>query len=531
MHPLPTRVDPRSESFRRNYEANLEGVRQLQAYLARSRAGGGEKYVKRHLARGKLLPRQRIDLLLDRDSPFLEICALAGVHEEGVVPGGSVVSGVGWVAGTPAVVSASESTIQGGAIGPIGLRKGARIAEIARENRLPMVHLIESAGADLPNQAEIFVPGGGGFREITRRSADQLPTIALVFGSCTAGGAYVPGMSDYVVMVKKAAYMYLAGPPLVKMATGEVVDDERLGGAEMHAKVSGVSDYLAEDEVDCIRLGREILGRIARRPIPVPPGPGDPPLYSADELLGVASADIRLPFDSREVIARLVDGSRFAEFKPLYGPTLVCGFAEVCGWPVGILANNGILHSESSHKGAQFIQLCNQAGTPLLFLQNIVGFMVGRAAEEAGIIKAGAKLINAVSNSTVPAITLMIGGSYGAGNYAMMGRAYRPRFLFTWPNHKIAVMGPEQLSGVIDIVRRQAAAKSGKPVNEEELSMLKQMLAGKVELESTCWSATGRTYDDGVIDPRDTRSILSITLAIVHGTPFEGTSSWGTFRH
>jgi acetyl-CoA carboxylase carboxyltransferase component len=532
MNPLPTRIDRRSDAFLRNYEANLEAVGKLQEHLARARAGGGEKYVRRHLERGKLLPRQRIDLLLDRDSPFLELLPLAGMHEDGVVPGGSMVAGIGWVRKVPCLVSASESTVQGGAIGPTGVKKAARIGEIAWENRLVTFHLIESAGADLPNQADIFVPGGAGFRHITQRSENRLPTVALVFGSCTAGGAYIPGMSDYIVMVKEAAYMYLAGPPLVKMATGEIVDDERLGGAEMHSRLSGVSDYMADDEADCIRLGREIVDRFGWRNLgPGPTGPGDPPIHGPDELLGIASVDVRIPFDAREVIARIVDGSRFAEFKPLYGPTLVCGFAEICGYRVGILANNGILHSNSSNKGAQFIALCNQVDTPLLFLQNITGFMVGLAAEEEGIIKAGAKLINAVSNSTVPAVTLMIGSSYGAGNYAMMGRAYRPRFLFTWPNHKIAVMGPEQLAGVIDLVKREAAAKQGKTVNEEELGMLKAMLSGKVENESTCWSATGRLFDDGVIDPRDTRQVLAIALAVIHTTPIRGTTSWGVYRH
>jgi len=339
-------------------------------------------------------------------------------------------------------------------------------------------------------------------------------------------------MSDYTVMVKQAAYMYLAGPPLVKMATGEVIDDEALGGAEMHSRISGVSDYLAEDELDCIRIGREIMGRMGwKKRGPAPTGPGDPPLHDPEELLGIASADVRVPFDAREVITRIVDGSRFSEFKPRYGTTLVCGFAEVAGWRVGILANNGILFDDSSNKGAQFIQLCNQVDTPLLFLQNITGFMVGQAAEEAGIIKAGAKLINAVSNSTVPAITLMIGGSYGAGNYAMCGRAYHPRFLFSWPNHRIAVMGPEQLSGVLDIVRRQSAAKKGKEVDEEQLAMLKKMLTGKVEHESTAWSATGRMWDDGVIDPRQTRDALSLALSAIHSAPVRGSSAWGTFRH
>ncbi|MCO4748175.1 MAG: acyl-CoA carboxylase subunit beta, partial [Proteobacteria bacterium] len=379
--------------------------------------------------------------------------------------------------------------------------------------------------------ADIFVPGGAGFRHITQRSEAKLPTISLVFGSCTAGGAYIPGVSDYTVMVREAAYMYLAGPPLVKMALGEVVDDETLGGADLHSRVSGVSDYLADSEPDAVRLGREIVDQLGWQPPTAPSGRGDAPLYDADELLGVASADLKVPFDMREVLARVVDGSRFHEFKPLYGNTLVTGWAEIGGYRVGVIANNGVLFRDSSEKGAQFIQLCNQSNTPLLFLQNITGFMVGKEAEAGGIIKAGAKLINAVSNSKVPAITVMVGGSYGAGNYAMMGRAYRPRFLFTWPNHKIAVMGSEQLAGVIDLVKREAAAKKGIEVDEAKLGMLKQMLAGKVEHESSCWAATGRMFDDGVIDPRDTRAVLVQALTAIHMAPVEGTTSWGTFRH
>ncbi|TVQ91456.1 MAG: acyl-CoA carboxylase subunit beta [Deltaproteobacteria bacterium] len=532
MQPILSRIDPRDPTFQHNVQANLLGVKQLHKHLDKAIAGGGERYTQRHLQRGKLLPRQRIDLLLDRDSPFLELCALAGLHEKGQVPGGAAVSGIGRVEGVECLITASEATVQGGAIGAIGVRKAARLSQIAEQNRLPSVQLIESAGADLPNQADIFVPGGQGFRDITRRSRDRLPTISLVFGSSTAGGAYIPGMSDYTVMVKEAAYMYLAGPPLVKMATGEIVDDETLGGADLHSKRSGVSDFLAQDEADAIRIGRELVGRLGwRKEGPAPTGPADEPLYDPHELLGIASADLKVPFEVREVLARIVDGSRFLEFKPLYGSTLVCGWAEISGYRVGILGNNGVLFSESAEKGAQFIQLCNQTDTPLLFLQNITGFMVGADAEARGIIKAGSKLINAVSNSTVPAITLMVGGSYGAGNYAMMGRAYEPRFLFTWPNHKIAVMGAEQLAGVIDLVKRQAAAKKGVPVNEEQLTMMKQMLAGKIENESSCWQATGRLFDDGVIDPRDTRTVLSLALSAVHSAPVSGTSAWGTFRH
>lgn len=532
MQVLPTRIEKKSDQYKENVSSNLGFIEKLHKSLAKAKAGGGEKYVQRHIARGKLLPRDRINLLLDRDSPFLELLPLAGMHVGGTVPGGSVVTGIGYVNGTQCMVSASEATVQGGAIGPVGVKKAARIAQIARENHLPAIHIIESAGADLPNQSEIFVPGGAGFRDITQRSKAGLPTVSLVMGSCTAGGAYIPGMSDYTVMVNEAAYMYLAGPPLVKMATGEVVDDESLGGAAMHSKVSGVSDYLAQDEPDCIRLGREIMGLLHwQKKGPGPTGPGDAPKYDAEELLGIASADLKVPFDAKEVIARIVDGSRFHEFKPLYGTTLVTGWAELGGYRVGILANNGILFSDSAEKGAQFIQLCNQSNTPLLFMQNITGFMVGRAAEERGIIKAGAKLINAVSNSSVPAITLMMGGSYGAGNYAMMGRAYNPRFLFSWPNHKLAVMGSEQLAGVIEIVKRDAAAKKGKEVNEQELAMMKQMLAGKVEHESSCWQVTGRMFDDGIIDPRDTRTALTLALSAIHSGPVEGTQAWGTFRH
>jgi acetyl-CoA carboxylase carboxyltransferase component len=526
---LPTRVDPRDERFQQNRTQNLASIAKLQELLAKARAGGGPKYAARHAERGKLLPRERVDLLLDRDAPFLEIAPLAGCHEGGVVPGGSVVAGIGWVKGTACVINASDATVQGGAINPWGLHRGARLAEISVENELPEIHLVESAGADLPRQAELFVPGGGSFRHLTRRSAKKLPTVSIVFGSSTAGGAYVPGMSDYVVMVEKQAFMYLAGPPLVKMATGEVVDDEALGGAAMHSRVAGTSDFLAKDERHAIALGREIVAR-ACRPDPLRPA-AEPPQHDPEELLGLASADVKVPFDVREVIARVVDGSRFVEFKPAYGPTLVCGWAELGGHRVGVLGNNGVLFAESAEKGAQFVQLCNQSDVPLLFLQNITGFMVGRAAEEAGIIKAGAKLINAVSNSTVPAITLMVGGSYGAGNYAMMGRAYRPRFLFSWPNHRIAVMGPEQLSGVLDLVKREAAAKKGEAVDEQQLAMMKQMLAGKVEHESTAWAATGRLWDDGVIDPRDTRAVLTLCLDVIARSGVEGTTTFGVFRH
>jgi acetyl-CoA carboxylase carboxyltransferase component len=339
-------------------------------------------------------------------------------------------------------------------------------------------------------------------------------------------------MSDYVIMVKKQAQVFLAGPPLVKMATGEVANEEELGGAEMHSRVSGLSDYLAEDEIDGIRIARDIVSYFN---LPKPPAPHDTdfetPVYDADELLGIASADTRVPFEAREVIARVVDGSLFSEFKPEYGTTLITGFARIHGFPVGILANNGVLMSESSGKGAQFIELCNQQNIPLIFLQNITGFMVGKTFEEQGIIRNGAKLINAVSNSTVPAITIMIGGSYGAGNYAMCGRAYEPRFLFTWPNHRIAVMGPQQLSGVMDIIKREAAIKARQPIDEPKMQAARAALEAQIERESDCYFATARLWDDGIIDPRDTRTVLAISLSAAYNRPFEGTMEWGVFRH
>jgi len=530
MQVLASHADTGSETYRVNREAFLEKIRYLNEQLEVVKEAGGEKYVDRHRARGKLMARERIELLLDRDSPFLEIAPLAGWGTEFAL-GGSIVSGVGVVSGVECVITANEPTIRGGSINPYGAKKSARTMEICERNRLPIINLTESGGADLPHQSEIFVPGGRGFRELTRRSAEKIPTICLVFGSSTAGGAYVPGMSDYVVMVKQRAKVFLGGPPLVKMAIHEDSSDEELGGAEMHSRVSGVSDYLAADEVDAIRIGREIVAQLNWRKLGWSKRVAvEEPLYDPDELLGLTSFDVRQPFEVREIIARIVDGSRFHEFKPTYGTTLVTGYAHIHGYPVGILANNGILFSQSSQKGAQFIQLCNQTNTPILFLQNITGFMVGRRYEEGGIIKDGAKLINAVSNSTVPLLTVMIGASYGAGNYGMAGRAYDPRFLFTWPNHRIAVMGPEQLAGVLSIVRRQAAERAGQPFDEEQDAALRQMVEEQITKESYAFFATARLWDDGIIDPRDTRTVLGITLSAVHSGPIEGTSRFGVFR-
>lgn len=524
-------VDARSETYRANHAWMKAEIERLRSALKRSTEGGGAKYNERHKARGKLLPRERVEALLDQGSYFLEIAPLAGIGLEGEVPGAGLIGGVGLVQDRECLIIANEATAKGGATGEPGLLKNARLADIARENHLPAILLVEAAGADLPQQSKVFVPGGRGFREITRRSRMRIPTISIVFGPSTAGGAYLPGMSDYVIMVRKRASVYLAGPPLVKMATGEISDEESLGGAEMHSRVSGLSDYLAESELDGIRIAREIVSHFNLPKPAIDLAPVEEPLYPADELLGIASADPRVPFDAREIIARIVDGSRFSEFKASYGTTLVTGFARVHGMPAGILANNGVLMSESAAKGAQFIALANQQNIPLIFLQNITGFMVGRSYEEQGIIRNGAKLINAVSNSTVPAITIMIGGSYGAGNYAMCGRAYEPRFLFTWPNHRIAVMGPQQLSGVMDLIRREAAARQRIPVDEARFNAEKQALEDQITRESDPYFATARLWDDGIIDPRDTRTVLAISLSAALNRPVEGTMEWGVFRH
>jgi acyl-CoA carboxylase subunit beta len=529
--PLKSIVDRQSSVYQSNYAAMQAAVDQLRAELRRSTEGGGEKYVRRHIERGKLLPRERVEMLLDEGSYFLEIAPLAGIGMENESPGAGVIGGIGLVCGRECLITANEATLKGGATSEAGLWKNGRLADIARQNRLPSVLLVESAGADLPVQSKIFVAGGRGFREITRRSKERIPTIAVVFGSSTAGGAYLPGMSDYVVMVKKQAQVFLAGPPLVKMATGEVTDEESLGGAEMHSRVSGLSDYLAEDELDALRIAREIVSHFNRGKPQAPNLRLREPVYARDELLGIASADVRVPFEIRDVIARIVDASDFAEFKPEYGTTLVTGFAHIHGFPIGIVGNNGVLMSDSSAKGAQFIQLCNQQNIPLLFLQNITGFMVGREYEEEGIIRNGAKLINAVSNSTVPAITIMVGGSYGAGNYAMCGRAYEPRFLFTWPNHRIAVMGAQQLSGVMDIIKREAAIKAGQTIDEAKLEMGRKMLEDQIQRESDCYFATARLWDDGIIDPRETRTVIAIALSAAYNAPVEGTMEWGVFRH
>jgi len=423
--------------------------------------------------------------------------------------------------------------VRGGASNPWTARKVGRALDISRENRLPLVHLVESGGADLPTQAELFIPGGAMFRHLTRLSSEGIPTVALVFGTATAGGAYVPGMSDHVVMVQDRAKVFLGGPPLVQMATGEQSDDEELGGAAMHARTSGLADLLAVDEHDAIRLGRQVVARLRHtRRGPGPSLPPDEPLLDAEDLLGIASADLRVPFDPRDVLARVVDGSRFDEVKPLYGTSLVTGWASIHGYPVGVLANaRGVLFGQEAQKATQFIQLANSSDTPLVFLQNTTGFMVGREYEQAGIIRDGARMINAVSNSTVPHLTLVLGASYGAGNYGMCGRAYAPRFLFAWPGSKSAVMGPAQLAGVLSLVGRQSAQSRGMPYDEEQDATMRRLVEAQIEAESLAVANSGRVYDDGIIDPRDTRTVLGLCLAVVHGADVRGVhGGYGVFR-
>jgi acetyl-CoA carboxylase carboxyltransferase component len=498
---------------------------------AKALAGGGEKYTERHKKRGKLLARERIELLLDPDSPFLELCPLAAWGSDFPV-GASTVVGIGVVEGVECLIVANDPTVRGGTSNPWTLRKGFRANDIARQNRLPVISLVESGGADLPTQKEVFIPGGRMFRDLTQLSAAGIPTIALVFGNSTAGGAYIPGMSDHVVMIKERSKVFLAGPPLVKMATGEESDDETLGGAEMHARKSGLADYFAVDEQDAIRIGRSIVKRLNwKKQGPAPRAEVIEPLEDPEELLGIVPADLKIPFDPREVIARIVDGSDFDEFKPMYGSSLVTGWAELHGYSVGILANaRGVLFSEESQKATQFIQLANRSNTPLLFLHNTTGYMVGKEYEEGGMIKHGSMMINAVSNSTVPHISILLGASYGAGHYGMCGRAFDPRFLFAWPSSKSAVMGGAQLAGVISIVSRASAEARGQAFDEEADAGMRAMIENQIEAESVPMFLSGRLYDDGVIDPRDTRTVVGMCLSAMANAPIEGAENFGVFR-
>lgn len=531
MQVLATKIDPKSDDYRANREAMEAKLEEFNGLTETARMGGGEKYIERHRQRGKLLARERIELLVDQDSPFLELSTLAAWGTDKII-GANIVTGIGVISGVECAILANDPTSQAGVLNRYTLAKSLRIMDIAMENRLPLVNLVESGGADLPDQADVFVVGGKWFRNLTRLSKAGIPTVSLVFGSSTAGGAYFPAMCDYAVMVKEQAKVFLGGPPLVKMATGEESTDEELGGAEMHSKVSGLSDYFAEDEHEAIRMGRDIIAHVNwRKQGYGPTGPADHPILEIDDILGVIPADLRVPFDMREIVGRVVDGSRFEEYKAVYGNSILTGWASIHGYPIGVIANQqGVIFSQEAEKATEFIQLCNRYDTPLLFIHNTTGYMVGKDYEQSGIIKDGAKMINAVANSEVPHISLMAGVSYGAGNYGMSGRAYGPRFVFGYPNHKVSVMGAKQLAGVMSIVAKNAAEARGEDFDEEADAEANARLTAEMEETEQAYFSTARVRDDGLIDPRDTRTVLGIALSAIHSAPVVGTDRFGVFR-
>lgn len=534
MPALPSSLDPRSQDFQENAAYHRALVEELDRRLARAAEGGGEKARNKHTKRGKLLVRDRITALLDPGSPFLEIAPLAaeGMYDD-AAPAAGIVAGIGRVHGQEVVIVANDATVKGGTYFPMTVKKHLRAQEVARENRLPCVYLVDSGGAFLPLQDEVFPDKehfGRIFYNQARLSAENIPQIAVVMGSCTAGGAYVPAMCDESIIVREQGTIFLGGPPLVKAATGEVVDAESLGGADVHTSVSGVADHFAEDDRDALQIARSLVSHLNRsKTLPVTTQPAREPLFAAEELYGIVPKDTRRPFDIREVIARIVDGSEFQEFKARYGKTLVCGFAHIHGYPVGMVANNGILFSESALKGAHFIELCNQRNIPLVFLQNITGFMVGRKYENAGIAKDGAKMVTAVACSHVPKFTVVIGGSFGAGNYAMCGRAYGGRFLWMWPNARISVMGGEQAASVLSTVKRDGIEASGKQWSTDEEEAFKAPIRDQYESQGNPYYASARLWDDGIIDPADTRRVLGLGLAAALNAPIE-TGRFGIFR-
>ncbi|MEA2753731.1 MAG: 3-methylcrotonyl-CoA carboxylase beta subunit, partial [Aliidongia sp.] len=531
---LSSAVDPRSEAFRGNEEAMAAQVADLRAEVDRVRLGGGEAARAKHLARGKLLPRDRVRGLIDPGSPFLEFSQLAahGLYG-GDIAGAGIITGIGRVMGRECVIVANDATVKGGTYYPVTVKKHLRAQEIARENRLPCLYLVDSGGANLPNQDEVF-PDRDHFGRIfynqAQMSAAGIPQIAVVMGSCTAGGAYVPAMSDESVIVKNQGTIFLGGPPLVKAATGEVVSAEDLGGADVHSRVSGVTDHYAQNDAHALGIARRIVASLnsVKRPNIDLRSPRAP-RFEAREIYGIVPKDTRKPYDVREIIARIVDDSELDEFKQLYGTTLVTGFAHIWGYPVGIVANNGILFSESAQKGAHFIELCAQRGIPLVFLQNITGFMVGRKYEAGGIAKDGAKMVTAVATANVPKFTVIIGGSFGAGNYGMCGRAYQPRFLWMWPNARISVMGGEQAASVLATLRRDNVEAAGKAWPAEEEEKFKAPIRAQYETQGHPYYASARLWDDGVIDPTETRLVLGLGLSAALNAPIEP-SKFGLFR-
>jgi 3-methylcrotonyl-CoA carboxylase beta subunit len=531
---LTSQALPTSESFKANEAAHLDALQTIRAAAEAAAAGGGEKSRVRHESRGKMLPRERVANLLDPGSPFLEVGALAahGLYG-GAAPCAGVIAGVGQVHGIDCMIVCNDATVKGGTYFPMSVKKHLRAQEIAEENHLPCIYLVDSGGANLPNQDEVF-PDRDHFGRIfynqARMSGKGIPQIAVVMGSCTAGGAYVPAMSDVSIIVKEQGTIFLAGPPLVKAATGEIVTAEDLGGGDVHTRLSGVADYLAEDDAHALALARRAVAGLNRaKPANVQWQPSEEPAYDPSELLGVVPADLRTPYDIREVIMRLIDGSRFDEFKARFGETLVCGFAHVKGCPVGIIANNGVLFSESAQKGAHFVEICSQRKIPLVFLQNITGFMVGRKYENEGIARHGAKMVTAVASTNVPKITMLVGGSFGAGNYGMAGRAYSPRFMWTWPNSRISVMGGAQAAGVLATVKRDAIERAGESWSAEDEAAFKQPTIDMFEEQSHPLYASARLWDDGVIDPRHSRDVLSLSLKASLNAPIEDTR-FGVFR-
>jgi len=535
MPTIKSKIKVDSQEFAKNDVANRKLAKELQQVLDTIAQGGSERARKKHLARGKLLPRDRIRSVVDRGAPFLEICQLAayGLYDD-EVPSAGVIAGIGQINDVDCMIIANDATVKGGTYYPLTVKKHLRAQEIAGQNRLPCVYLVDSGGAFLPLQDEVF-PDRDHFGRIfynqARLSAQGIPQIAAVLGSCTAGGAYVPAMCDEAIIVRNQGTIFLGGPPLVKAATGEVVDAETLGGGDAHSRISGVTDYLADNDSEALAMVRELVSNLNwRKEINVEMRDPAEPVYSADELYGVVSREFRYPYDVREVIARLVDASDFQEFKALYGPTLVCGFAHLYGYPVGIVANNGILFSESAQKGAHFIQLCNRRGIPIVFLQNITGFMVGKKYEHGGIAKDGAKMVNAVATASVPRFTVIIGGSFGAGNYAMCGRAYGPRMLWMWPNARISVMGGEQAALVLSTVKRDGLEARGESWPKKEQTNFERRISRQYEKQGSPYYASARLWDDGVIDPIDTRRVLGQAISASMNNPREAEEPHGIFR-
>ena len=531
---LQSQAMPGSDAWKANRAGHLDALETIREAAAKAAAGGGERSRDRHLSRGKMLPRDRVSNLLDPGSPFLEVGATAahGLYDD-AAPCAGVIAGIGQVHGQDVMVVCNDATVKGGTYYPMTVKKHLRAQEIAEECNLPCIYLVDSGGANLPNQDEVF-PDRDHFGRIfynqARMTSKGIPQIAVVMGSCTAGGAYVPAMSDVTIIVKEQGTIFLAGPPLVKAATGEIVTAEDLGGGDVHTRLSGVADYLAEDDSHALALARRAVESLNRtKPATVKWQDPEEPAYDPEELLSVVPADLRTPYDTREVIMRVVDGSRFDEFKPRFGETLVTGFAHLKGCPVGIIANNGVIFSEAAQKGAHFVELCSQRNIPLIFLQNITGFMVGRKYENEGIARHGAKMVTAVATTNVPKVTMVIGGSYGAGNYGMAGRAYQPRFMWSWPNSRISVMGGEQAAGVLATVKRDGIERKGGEWSAEEEAAFKQPTIDMFEEQSHPLYASARMWDDGVIDPRQTRDVLFLSLQAALNAPIEPTK-FGVFR-